>query len=211
MQSTLMNPNWAQENLQTIRTLMERSAVYRRALAPIMLFAGVAGMLAAAAGLFFHLNSSRAFHGLWLGTAMVVVIRAFLIARKQALKDGEALWSPPTRRVAQALAPPLTAGFIVGVILFWLSTDWNAFSELSPLNWALFYGCALNSAGFFMSRGVRWFGWIYILLVPCVLMALLAIRPIYINPHWVMGFFFGVLHLLYGAYLSFTEKTNDVA
>ena len=35
-----METNWAAEQLQTIRTLMERSAVYRRALAPIMLFAG---------------------------------------------------------------------------------------------------------------------------------------------------------------------------
>ena len=210
-QSQCMNPNWAQENLQTIRTLMERSTLYRRALAPIMLFAGVAGTLAAAAGLFFHLNSSRAFHGLWLGTAGIVVTGALLNSRRQAIKDQEVFWSPPARRVAQALAPPLTAGFIIGVIFFWLTTDWYAFSELTPLTWALFYGCALNSAGFFMSRGVRWFGWIYILLVPCVLIALLIIQPVYVNPHWVMGFFFGVLHLAYGAYLFFTEKPNDVA
>ena len=56
-----METNWAAEQLQTIRTLMERSAVYRRALAPIMLFAGFAGVLAAAGGLVFHLNSPRAF------------------------------------------------------------------------------------------------------------------------------------------------------
>jgi hypothetical protein len=206
-----MNPNWAQEHLQTIRTLMERSALYRRALAPIMLFAGIMGIVAAAVGLLFHLNSQRSFHGLWLATAIVVVIRALLIARKQALKDREAFWSPPTRRVAEALAPPLTAGFIVGVMFFWLATYWYAFTEISPLIWALLYGCALNSAGFFMTRGVRWFGWIYILLVPCVIMVLLMIQPHYINPHWVMGFFFGLLHLLYGAYLYFTEKPNDVA
>ena len=35
-----MNTNWAEENLKAIRTLMERSAVYRRALGPIMLMAG---------------------------------------------------------------------------------------------------------------------------------------------------------------------------
>lgn len=203
-----MNPHWAEENLQTIRTLMERSALYRRALAPIMLFAGVMGTLAAAAGLFFHLNSQRAFHGLWLGTAIVVVIRAFFIARKQAIKDGEELWSLPTRRVAQALAPPLVAGFIAGVMFFWLATYWNAFTEISPLIWALLYGCALHSAGFFMSRGVKLFGWIYIVLVPFVVIALVKIQPIYINPHWIMGFFFGVLHLAYGGYLSFTERKN---
>jgi len=56
-----MDSKWAEENLQTIRTLMERSAVYRRALAPIMLCAGTVGIIAAAAGLVFQLNSIHAF------------------------------------------------------------------------------------------------------------------------------------------------------
>ncbi len=109
-----MKPDWAEENLQTIRTLMERSAVYRRALAPIMIFAGLLGVASAALGLLCHLDSMRAFDALWLGTAAVVVAGAFLIARRQAIKDQEQFWSPPTRRVGQALLPPLFAG------MFWL-------------------------------------------------------------------------------------------
>ncbi|MGH8022020.1 MAG: hypothetical protein ACRED1_00445, partial [Limisphaerales bacterium] len=128
-----MNSNWAEENLETIRTLMERSALYRRALAPIMLFAGVAGILAATAGLVFRFNSPRQFAGLWLGTAAVVVIGALLIARRQALRDREVFWSPPTRRVARALAPPLAAGLILGLMVSWLG-------DLAPFVWALFYG-----------------------------------------------------------------------
>ena len=31
------------------------------------------------------------------------------------------------------------------------------------------------------------------------------------NPHWLMGFFFGVLHLAYGAYLYLTEKGKRAA
>ena len=85
-----MESNWAAENLQTIRTLMERSAVYRRALAPIMLFAGALGVAAAVVGLLFHLDSMRAFGTLWLGTAIVVVAGALLIARRQAFKDQRA-------------------------------------------------------------------------------------------------------------------------
>jgi hypothetical protein len=209
-----MNPNWAEENLQTIRTLMERSALYRRALAPIMLFAGVMGTAAAAVGLFFHLNSALAFSGLWLGTAVVVVIGALLITRRQALKDSEAFWSPPTRRVAQALTPPLAAGLILGLVFLWV---WDDFGQMLPFVWALFYGCALHSAGFFMSRGVRWFGWIYIGLMPCTLALWVAMFRIIqpkdfdFNPHWLMGFFFGVLHLVYGAYLLFTEKRKNAA
>ena len=45
-----MEPNWAAEHLQVIRTLMERSAIYRRALTPIMLLLGSFGVLASIIG-----------------------------------------------------------------------------------------------------------------------------------------------------------------
>ena len=45
-----MQSDWAAENLQVIRTLMERSAIYRRALGPMTTFAGGLGTAAAIAG-----------------------------------------------------------------------------------------------------------------------------------------------------------------
>ena len=208
-----METNWAAEQLQTIRTLMERSAVYRRALAPIMLFAGFVGVLTAGAGLIFHFNSPKAFSGLWLAAAVVAVIGALLIARKQAFKDREPFWSPPTRRVTQALLLPLTAGMIVGAVFgLGSSGKYIDFTLLLPFLWALFYGCALHAAGFFMSRGVRWFGWIYIGLACGSLCFLTEFRPeADFSAHWLMGFFFGVLHLAYGAYLYLTEKGKNAA
>ncbi len=85
-----------------------------------MLFAGALGVAAAAIGLLGHLDSMRAFGLLWLGTAIVAIAGAFLIARRQSLKDKENFWSPPTRRVAQALLPPLTAGCASA----WLPSIW---------------------------------------------------------------------------------------
>jgi hypothetical protein len=209
-----MEPKWAEDNLQTIRTLMERSAVYRRALAPIMLFAGLLGILAAAAGLFYELDSPRAFGGLWLGTAVVVIAGAFLIARRQALKDSEHFWSPPTRRVAQALLPPLTAGMCISLSAVYLMQGGagSSFNLLLTLVWLFFYGCAIHAAGFFMPRGMRWFGSTFIGLACAILGFLVLVQPeIAINAHWVMGFFFGILHLAYGAYLYLTEKKNPIA
>lgn len=209
-----MEPNWAEENLQTIRTLMERSAVYRRALAPILLFAGAVGIAAAAAGLFFHLDSTRAFGRFWLGTAGFVIAGAFVIARRQALKDQERFWSPPTRRVAQALLPPLTAGLAISLSAIHLmgGDAGGGFNLLLTLVWLLFYGCAIHAAGFFMPRGMRWFGWIYIGLAGAILGFLVIVQPeIVPNAHWLMGFFFGGLHLAYGAYLHLTGKKNPVA
>jgi hypothetical protein len=211
MQSELMEPKWAEENLQTIRTLMERSAVYRRALAPIMLFAGALGIASAATGLLCHLDSGRAFGILWLGTAVVTVISALLITRRQVLNDKEVFWSPPTRHVGQALLPPLIAGMILGGALI-LAFDDDDFVMFVPFLWAFFYGCALHAAGFFMPKGVRLFGWTYIGLASGILLFLMIVQPeISFSAHWLMGFFFGVLHLAYGAYLYLTEKKNPVA
>jgi hypothetical protein len=206
-----MKPDWAEDNLQTIRTLMERSAIYRRALAPIMLFAGTLGVAAAAVGLVIHMNSMRAFGMLWMGTAVIAVSGAFLIARRQALKEKEPFWSPPTRRVGQAMCLPLAAGLCLGAIptVLDISRDLTLFVALI---WALFYGCALHAAGFFMPRGIRFFG-ILISACSCGLFCAFSanwIKPDF-NPHWFMGFFFGVLHLIYGVYLYLTEKGKNAA
>ncbi|HEX3889828.1 MAG TPA: hypothetical protein VHX90_03165 [Verrucomicrobiae bacterium] len=206
-----MNPNWAEENLQTIRTLMERSAVYRRALAPIMILAGTLGLMAAGSGLLFHMDSARQFCGLWLCTAILAIFGSFFIARRQSIKDHESFWSPPTRRVAQALLPPLLVGMCLGV--FPAFTENSAgLTFVSTLVWILFYGCALHAAGFFMPRGIKIFGWLFIVSGCGLFYASIADWIDLDNKaHWLMGFFFGVLHLVYGAYLYLTEKKNPVA
>jgi hypothetical protein len=207
MQSKVMNSNWAEENLQTIRTLMERSALYRRALAPIAIYAGLVGVLAAAGGLYFHLDAPLAFGVLWLSAAVIAIAGAFLIVRRQALKAKELFWSSPTRRVGQALLPALTAGMILGVV-FSLAD----LTVILPFLWALFYGCALHSAGFFIPRGLKWFGWIYIILACAILGYLVIGKPDFnISGHWLMGFFFGALHLAYGSYLYLTERGKNAA
>ena len=203
-----MKPDWAEENLQTIRTLMERSAVYRRALAPIMIFAGLLGVAAAGLGLLCHLDSMRAFGALWLGTAVVAVAGAFFIARRQALKDKEIFWSPPTRRVAQALLPPLWSGMFLGLIFVMVGL---ANAVVVTFIWLLFYGCALHAAGFFMLRGMKCFGWVFIgLACACLGLISLVQSSVDFSAHWLMGFFFGGLHLAYGAYLYLTERKNPV-
>jgi hypothetical protein len=204
-----METNSVVENLQVIRTLMERAALYRRALAPIMIFAGALGTIAAAGGLVLHLESMRAFTGLWLGTAVAAVGGAFLIARRQAFTDHESFWSPPTRRVGQALLPPLLGGMCLGIAFIWVGL---VNPVILTFIWLLFYGCALHAAGFFTPRGLRLFGWVFIGLA-CVCLLLIAVaRPnAEISAHWLMGFFFGILHLAYGVYLYLTEKRNSAA
>lgn len=189
---------------------MERSALYRRALAPIMLLAGVLGIAAAIIGMIFGLNNLLDFETLWLGTAVMAVTGAFFIARRQALKDKELFWSPPTRRVTQGLLPPLLAGLVIGLLP--LTEGFSSIPMIVVVIWMLCYGVALHSAGFFMPRGVKYFGWIFI-GAACVI--LYSFPPGSFDSksraYWLMGFFFGLLHLLYGVYLYATEKGKNVA
>jgi hypothetical protein len=211
-----MESNWAAEHLQVIRTLMERSALYRRALAPIMIYNGVVGLGAAALGWALQIGPPRAFILFWAGVSVVAVAGSFLLVRRQALKESEPFWSPPTRRVTQALLPPFTAGLLIAVVVF---LDAGAASPGAHsasmmlwllMSWVVLYGCAFHAAGFFMPRGLRLFGWAFV-IGGCWLFA--AGFPVgagsLLLAHGIMGLFFGGLHLAYGVYLYFTERRGN--
>jgi hypothetical protein len=68
-----------------------------------------------------------------------------------------------------------------------------------------------------MPRGIKIFGWLFI-IVGVLLITGLAIPDIlwriphfFRSPHLLMGGIFGGLHLAYGIYLYFTEKKNPAA
>ena len=211
-----MESNQAAENLQVIRTLMERSALYRRALAPIMTFNGALGTLAAGVGVMAKLDAPRPFLGYWMIVGLIAISGSFLLVRRQALKESEAFWSPPTRRIAQGLLPPLLAGGALGLVVLVrvAANDPGTASVVamlwSPLAWAVLYGCALCAAGFFTPRGIKLFGAAFI-AGGCGLFALGipdSVSRLYCA-HGIMGFFFGALHLAYGVYLYFTEQRKN--
>jgi hypothetical protein len=202
-----MNEAAAQEHLQTIRTLMERTAVYRRALAPMMLAAGTLGLLAAIVGWFALLETTAGFFTLWLLTATVVLVTCFLLIRRQAIVDSEPFWTPPTRRVASAALP---AAFVGGVttLVAGVMEGTNPFGILSV--WLICHGLALHAAGFFMPRGIRWFGWGFVLFGTLLAMRghFLLHAPTLRDAHLVMGATFGLGHLAYGLYLRATGRES---
>jgi hypothetical protein len=203
MQSRAMQTDWASENLQVIRTLMERSAVYRRALAPVMGAIGLTGLAAAVLAVAAGVKTGVGFAGYWMAVAAVCLGEAFLLVRRQALKDEEAFWSPPTRRVTQALGPAFFCGMAAGLAVLRLNADG---AWLLPAIWMVLYGCALHSAGFFMPRGFKLFGWGFI-LAGCAWMW--GAPPSLSGANWAMGVFFGGAHAAYGLYLYFTEKRGN--
>jgi hypothetical protein len=212
-QSEPMEPKWAEENLQTIRTLMERSAVYRRALAPIMMYVGSVGIVGGLVGWWLRIDSARGFVLFWSCIATVALIGAFILVRRQALKDSEPFWSPPTRRVVQALLPSFVLGGFVAGLTAWYPLE-GAGLAFTVIFWCWLFGCGIHAAGFFMQRGIRILGWAFI-GIGCVVAAILdcddRFQFFMRHPHLFMAASFGGLHLACGIYLYFTENKNPVA
>jgi hypothetical protein len=205
-----VNSQDAAADLETIRVLMERSALYRRTLAPVCLAMGLLGAGAGVAHRWVALETSTAFALWWLGTGAVAVAVAFGIARRQAIKDGEGFWSPPTRRVAASMLPALAAGFLVSVP-FLLGEDWaRRVVWLLPALWMVLYGCALHAAGFFMTGGIRGLGWAYVVAGSGLLLwwtCPLNQFPPVAHAHLAMAVGFGVGHAGYGLGLGLAERS----
>ena len=202
-----MDADSANQALQVIRTLMERSAIYRRALSPIMIFLGILGLVGSIIGAGLQIQSAIPFGLYWMALSFLGVIGAFLLARRQAIKDREPFWSPATKRVAQAVLPSLFVGAVVGFIFTFALGNQVSFSWALPVTWILLYGCALHAAGFFTPRGIRLLGWLFILGGCSLTLSSLAVnvRLVYTQSHLIMGIFFGGLQLAYGIYVHFTD------
>ena len=203
-----MNANWAEENLKTIRNLMEHAGLYRRALAPVAIIVGVLGLVAAAFAHAVGWTDPNHFAAYWMGVAVVSMLSALLLIRSQALRGGEKFWSPPTRRVAQAMAPMLAVGLGLGLLeLLHTSMDRNGI-RLAAI-WMILYGGSLHSAGFFMQRGLSLFGWIFVIIgIICLFISEFGKTSWLVDSqaHWVMGWAFGVNNLVYGLYLKLTTE-----
>jgi len=177
------------------------------------------GIAAAIAGWALKIETVRVFALYWMAVCLVVITGAFFLVRRQALKNSENFWSPPTRRVAQAMFPALLIGSVAGLVMASWFTQLDAglgstfVSIYLILFWILLYGLALLAAGFFMPRGVRLFGWGFlvaglILLGWMLTQSFLNVAAVYL-PHLLMGVIFGGSHLAYGIYLYFTEPRKN--
>lgn len=222
-----MNEDSALENLQTIRKLMERAALYRRALAPLMTYAGLLGIAAAVLGILARVATAAAIISYWLAVAFLGVIGVMLLVRRQAFRSAEPFWSPPARRVAMAMLPCLVSGLCVSLWFLFscsrpaavdpptgIAGDCGMLVGLAGL-WAILYGCALNAAGFFASRGLRLLGWLFVAAGIGLFAWLLLIHrqdqpdAEWQTIHWIMGVGFGLSQLAYGIYLYLTGEEQN--
>ena len=192
---------------------MERSALYRRALAPVFTVAGIFGVVSALLGWLFQVGQTGSFVVWWLGVAAFGLVVAFLMIRRQAWQAGESFWTLPTKRVTAALAPAIIAGLVVTILIARLPLDSHSEILLLVAWWHLSYGLALMSAGFFTPHGIRRLGGTFLCcgLVIAALYgdprAAFLINPI--SQHLMMGVTFGLGHLLAAGWLRATEPSRE--
>jgi hypothetical protein len=188
-----MNGNELQQELASIRSLMERSTRF-------LSLSGLAGVLA---GMYALIGGWLAWGWLYrtdtpieeIATqvgliALIVLIAAlltgWLLTIRQARKNGETTWNPVSRKLLSGMSIPLISGGILILILFYH----GQYALIAPAS-LIFYGLALINAGQYSFPVVRNLGFWEIALGLTA-----ALFPEQGFWCWITGF--GILHLRYG-------------
>jgi hypothetical protein len=196
----------AAAQLRAIRSLMERSTIYRAISGPAAAFAGIL-TLAVCAWLWTLREPADnpdpvIFLCIWLGVLLVVSVVNTVLLYRSARSRGEVFVSAGMKHALRALAPPLAAGFVMSLLE--VSADGygrlECYSNVAAY-WILFYGLALLATGSFAPRSMQALGGGFFAFG--ILTFLPSVRafsgPKYCVAVIHMAFSFGVLHLIYAA------------
>jgi hypothetical protein len=189
-----------QEDIESIRKLMERSVKFISLSGLSGIMAGVYALLGAlAASFLIPYPLSPVTHGVipdphitfqLLGIAATVLVASLLtgvwMSSRKAKKSGVKLWDTTSKRLVINLAIPLVTGglFIINLVLG------DHVGIVAP-SFLIFYGLALINASPNVYEEVRYLGYSEIILgLVC------AVLQRYGLLCWAIGF--GVFHILYG-------------
>jgi len=208
MKTNSTNPN---EDLQTIREIMERSSKFLSLSGLSGVFAGVCALMGAAIAWLFVLDSGQiqlseflqnqndsATSGIRFNLALdallvlgFAVLGAVYFSQRKARLVGQKFWTASTRRLLIHLLIPLVSGGIFTLVLIFRSN-----LELVASITLIFYGLSLVNAGKFTLGEIHYLGLTEIVL------GLMA--GIFINQgllFWTIGF--GVMHIIYGTVMYY--------
>jgi len=128
---------------------------------------------------------------------VLAVCTAFVLTVKKARKNGDALWSNTSKRLAINFLIPLATGGVFALLLIRL----EQYGLVAPVT-LLFYGLACLNASKYTLRDVRYLG------ITNIIIGLLATYFIgYGLEFWALGF--GVCHIIYGSVMYFKYDRNN--
>ncbi len=200
-----MKPNDAEEDIRSIKILMERSSKF-------ISLSGLSGVLAgiyALVGAWFAYQVLYPAPGFYWGptaydyldlvhlavVAVTVLVLAigtgiWLTARK-AKKRGQRFWNPSSRGLLASMSIPLlTGGTFILIMLYH-----GYYGIMSPAC-LIFYGLSLIAGSHYTFGDIKWLGIFEILLGLTA-----ALFPGFGLLFWATGF--GFLHILYGSIMYF--------
>ena len=211
-----MEEKQIQDDLASIRSLMERSSKF-------ISLSGLSGILA---GVYALIGAGIAYYELYIGIgrhhlnphfriveniedsfllftllliAILVLLASLLtgviLTARKAKRKGQPIWGNTSRALLFNMALPLVSGGLLILILLFR----NYYGIVSPAS-LIFYGLALVGASNFTYKDVRYLG---ICEIGIGLIA--ACLPGYGLLFWAIGF--GVLHIIYGGmmYLKYDK------
>jgi hypothetical protein len=200
-----------QDELVSIRGMMERSSKFISLSGLSGILAGVYALIGAAAAYFILYNSgSRDDYegqyyslshfinsdiGLLFVIALLVLIASLvtgvILTNRQAKRKGQPLWGSTSRSILFHMAVPLVAGGLMMLIFVWR----GYYGIVSPVS-LIFYGLALVGASSFTFKDVQYLG-----ILEIILGLVAACIPGYGLLFWAIGF--GLLHIIYGSIMYF--------
>ena len=173
------------ENLEFIRTTMERAAEFTAVPGWGMVAVGL--LACAASALASRQTSARAWLIVWLGGACLALAIALWALHRKSRRVNDSLLSGPGRKAALGFAPPMFAGALLTVVLHRAGLN-----SLLPVAWLLLYGAGVVTGGAYSVSIVPVMGLCFMFVG-----AVAAISP----PSWndgLMAAGFGGLHIVFG-------------
>lgn len=184
------------EQVSTIKSVLDKSALYRRSLFPPFLVCGLMGVGGAFAAHLLKISSPNEVLLFWMLIAGITVILTLIQLSRQCKNEESNFLEGPLRRIFMSSLPPLTVGAMGGVYALMYFPDSALVSGQVVIGWLALYGITLTSISVILARGIQGFGWLFIasaLLAAFIFeldMANTALQNI------VMGVGFGLMHLV---------------
>ncbi len=195
-----------QDEIKSIRSLMERSSKFISLSGLSGILAGVYALVGASIAwiVIQSENSTNIWEGIYnyvriINTLVIIaiivlfasIITALLLSIKKAKKRSQPIWNSTSRSLLFNMSVPLLAGG--ALITLFLSQGYVGFVVPTSL---IFYGLALVSASNFTFADVKYLG-----ICEVLLGLITACLPEYGLLLWALGF--GLLHIIYGSVMYF--------
>lgn len=186
------------EKVDAIKDVLDRSALYRRNLAPSFFSMGALGVAGSLIAIGLNIHEASRIVVYWMGIAVLAAFVSLTVMVLQAKRDDEPFFRGPILRMAHAGVPPLLIGALAGVYALIFFPNSTLVSGQVVIGWLALYGLSLNSISIVLARNIRPLGWVFMAssMLTGFIFELEMARPLL--QHVAMGVGFGGLHLIQG-------------